>query len=553
MTLSRAEWLVLALALAVLAGLRWFSGTSHPWNSDESQHLHVVWAWTVGKLQYRDVFDNHTPLFHILNAPLLSWLGERADIVLLMRRAMMPLFALGVWCVYRLGATLYDRRTGWFAALIAALLPAFFYRMGEFRTDVLWTTLWLATLAVALSGRLTPWRTFFAALLLGASFSVSMKSTVLVLCMAVAGLTTWLLAGRPISKAWPAHLVAFIGGLVIVPGAILAYFASQGALGPLYYCVIKHNTISGGQGFGRTITKQLLSQSTLWLIPTIFFTRAMLPSVRREPQRGYRRLFLFLIAGTYYSLLRGFWPVVTTQDYIPWLPLLPIFAVVGLAWMADWMRGRFHWSIPWLLAPTLLLVGEIVWIVRDEPPLKVMDQRRTSSLATTLRLADPGEYVFDLKGDTIYRPRPTRLVFETLTRDQILTGRLVDDSIPRLIETRTAVARPSKRMMEDTKQFLRQNYVSVEGCCVLGLRLPVEAGKPYTFNLVIPERYAIYSPSGPVTATLDGQPYDGPRELAAGKHEVIVTHPTTYVTLVWARALERGSPPKNMGEAFSAE
>ncbi|EDY19291.1 hypothetical protein CfE428DRAFT_2976 [Chthoniobacter flavus Ellin428] len=553
--LTRTECLILALALILLAGLRWFSVTSHRWNSDESQHLHVVWAWTVGKLQYRDIFDNHTPLFHILNAPLLRWLGERADIVLPMRRAMMPLFAIGVWCIYRLGATLYDRRTGWFAALIGAFLPAFFYRMGEFRTDVLWTILWLATLAVGLSGRLTPGRTFAAALLLGAAFSVSMKSTLLVLCLAVAGIITWLLAGRPISKAWPAHLIAFIVGVVIVPGAIVAYFASQGALEPLYYCVIKHNTMAGN-GLGKTITKQLLSQSTLWLIPTIFLTRAMLPGVRQDPERGYRRLFLFLVAGTYYSLLRGFWPVVTTQDYIPWLPLLPIFAVAGITWASDWTAARFHWKLPWLLIPTLLLLGEIVWIVREEPPFTVTEKGRIASLSTVLRLTDPGEYVFDLKGESIFRPRPTRLVFETLTRDQILTSRLVDDTIPRLIETRTAVTRPSKRMMDPTKQFLKQNYISVEGCCVLGLHLPVEQNKPLTFNLVIPERYALFSQNGPVTAMLDGQPYDGPRQLAAGKHEVTVTSPdpTGNVTLVWARALERGSAPKNnSGEAFSAD
>ena len=125
--------MILALALVVMAIFRWFTIFSHRWNTDEPQHLHVVWAWTVGKLQYRDIFDNHTPLFHILNAPLLRWFGERADIVLVMRGMMIPLFALGVWRIYQLGAVLYDRRTGWFAAMLAALFPAFFFRMGEFQ------------------------------------------------------------------------------------------------------------------------------------------------------------------------------------------------------------------------------------------------------------------------------------------------------------------------------------------------------------------------------------------------------------------------------------
>src|SRR6185312_17228889 len=56
-------------------------------NSDEPQHLHVVWAWTQGLLPYRDVFDNHAPLFQLICAPLLALLGERADLVALMRLA----------------------------------------------------------------------------------------------------------------------------------------------------------------------------------------------------------------------------------------------------------------------------------------------------------------------------------------------------------------------------------------------------------------------------------------------------------------------------------
>src|SRR5579871_6428223 len=119
---SWVEITVIVAALVALAVLRWCSVYSHRWNTDEPQHLHVVWAWTVGLLQYRDIFDNHTPLFHMLNAPLLRWLGERADIVIQMRRAMIPLFAVSVWCVYRLGVVVYDRRIGWFAALLAGFL-----------------------------------------------------------------------------------------------------------------------------------------------------------------------------------------------------------------------------------------------------------------------------------------------------------------------------------------------------------------------------------------------------------------------------------------------
>jgi hypothetical protein len=602
--LTRLEIGIIVLALAILAVLRWTSVYSHKWNSDEPQHLHVVWAWTVGKLQYRDIFDNHTPLFHILCAPLLHWLGERADIVQPMRQAMIPLFAVAIWCVYRLAASLYDRRTGWFAAILAALLPAFYYRMGEFRTDVMWTTVWLLALVVALTGRLTPGRTFAAALLLGAAFSVSMKTTVLVLCLAVAGTITWLLAGRPISKSLPAHILAFVGGLLVVPGAIVAYFASQGALKDLYHCVIVHNTMPG-ENLGLKILRQLFTQSTLWLIPAWFCTAAMLPGVRQDPARGYRRLFLFLITALFYSLLRIFWPVVTTQDYLPWLPLLPIFIVPGCTWVREWLQQKstprlswllilcplaaavfvwlatnderaseaipkrltylavllpiylvagFFWlrerrqsplsaSVAWLLLPALLLAGEIVYIVTDESLLARPEQRRIGHLAQVLRLIDPGEFVLDTKGETIYRPRPTYLVLETLTLQQIGSGRIKDDIVQRLIDTRTALVHSSARMTEVTQHFIDKNYIHVDGGRVLGKRLITPKNAPVSFDITIPERYDFITPRGPANGTLDGQPINGPRWLETGRHEIVYSGISGQVALIWARALERGFSP----------
>ena len=43
--------------------------------------LHVVWAWATGRLPYRDVFDNHSPLFGFVFSPLFRLVGERNDIV----------------------------------------------------------------------------------------------------------------------------------------------------------------------------------------------------------------------------------------------------------------------------------------------------------------------------------------------------------------------------------------------------------------------------------------------------------------------------------------
>ena len=68
----------LGIAACALLALRLVYAWTLRVNSDEPQHLHVVWAWTKGLLPYRDVFDNHAPLFDFLNAPLLVLVGEKA-------------------------------------------------------------------------------------------------------------------------------------------------------------------------------------------------------------------------------------------------------------------------------------------------------------------------------------------------------------------------------------------------------------------------------------------------------------------------------------------
>src|SRR5882762_333097 len=77
---DRAEqvWEVWLFRLAV--GLFIVSRVVLAWHqtigSDEPQHAHVAWAWVHGLVQYRDVFDNHTPLFHLVSAPLVALIGD---------------------------------------------------------------------------------------------------------------------------------------------------------------------------------------------------------------------------------------------------------------------------------------------------------------------------------------------------------------------------------------------------------------------------------------------------------------------------------------------
>src|SRR5467141_236375 len=117
-TRSRAEALTLVGLFGTMLALRLAYAFSYPFDSDEPQHLHVAWAWTKGLLPYRDVFDNHAPLFQVVSAPLVALIGENPRILVFMRLAMTPLFAAALAGAFLLGRRLFGARAGLGAAAV---------------------------------------------------------------------------------------------------------------------------------------------------------------------------------------------------------------------------------------------------------------------------------------------------------------------------------------------------------------------------------------------------------------------------------------------------
>src|SRR5581483_7969869 len=192
---ERLILIVLAVCTGVLRALAYFR---YRFDSDEPQHLHVAWGWTAGLLQYRDLFDNHAPLFHMLTAPILALAGERADVLLYMRAPMPLLFAIVVWVTYVVGRRLYSTRVGVWAALLLALFPIFFLKSLEYRTDNLWNTFWCLALLVLTGGAITYPRIFLAGILLGCAAATSLKTLLLLLTLGAATLVTYKFHGRSV-------------------------------------------------------------------------------------------------------------------------------------------------------------------------------------------------------------------------------------------------------------------------------------------------------------------------------------------------------------------
>ena len=551
-TISKYETILATGLFALIFVLHWLYLNHFRWDSDEPQHLHLVWAWASGLLPYRDVFDNHSPLFHWLCSPAFAWLGERPDIVTPMRWMMVPLFLISLWCVYLLGATVFSPRVGLWAAVSTALVPKYALLSVEFRTDNLWTTLWLVTLVVLLTGRLTSKGLMIVGLLFGAEFGVSMKTTVLALTVLAAGAGTWVLAvqlkrtqqtAKSLWQSYGARTAAVVIGLAAVPGLIVTFFASKGALSELYYCVFEHNLLPDRNSPLNTLEHFL---TVAWIFAPVAAIAVVVAKHEPDRTRALRKCFFLLTVGFFWPTLYGLWTTILRQTQMPGIPISAVAASGLLFWGSKWLPKIFrYWTPPLLL---LLLAGLIEpnWTL-DACRLYGGQQhdRDLAIIRDVEALTTPGQYVMDAKGETIFRRRPYYYAFEGFTEERIARGLLANTVPRRLVETRTAVCNPSPRFGKATLSFIEHNYLRVDQVEVAGKMIAPSPDGRMEFDVVIPQRYTLVSPEGPMSGNLDGTPFQGNRELAAGRHKFVPDRPTKPIALLWARAWQKGYSPFN--------
>jgi hypothetical protein len=543
---ERKAFLVLA---ALLLGLKVLTIYHYRADQDETQHAHVVWEWATGHLQYRDVFDNHMPLFQMACAPLMALLGPRANIIELLRWAMMPLYFACLWCVFRLSETLFSRRIAPWVALCAGALPQFFYTSTEFRPDDLWAVFWLLGLLVAVSGSFTVKRAFGFGLLLGLTFAVSMKTVVLVGGLLTATLLAlalaWLRREGPGPVRTAAGLGAILAGAVIPPALTVYYFARQGAFWIMYYCVVSHNIVPKMKRWGHFSIHQWIFPAALVVLGVYAW---LLFRQTRETRLAMRRTIILLTPWFFLCLLLSYWPDITREDDVPYIPLTPLLAVPLLMWCVS--RFRLPWNearfFTWILPGVCF--AELIWVWNTSTLHTNRMKVTTRSIQDVLALTGPNDYVMDARGDFIFRQRPYYWVFETITKARMRLG-LIKDTLPESLAQKgtTLCYLYSAHILPSTTLFILSNYIPFDkeamDLGVAGKELVPSAGGTYRFDVAIPATYAVVSESGDTAGVLDGAPYSGPVRLAAGSHEFVRTTGAGRAAIFLDRALAEGFHP----------
>lgn len=539
---SRTEALVVLAALGGACVLKLLYAARYRVNSDEGQHLHVAWAWTQGLVQYRDVSDNHMPLFHVLFAPLIAAIGERPDVVNVARIAMVPLFVISLVATYALARALLDRRAALRSVTITALLPAFFLTTTEVRADDLSTCLSLAGLAFLHDARDGVGRSFAAGLLLGAAAVTSLKAVVLVAALVGGTLLVSIAVDGRIASFPPRvrALAAWIG-LAAFPLALVVGLGRAGLLAT-FVSEVLHRDLVGAMAIERRRLELL--GLTPAAVPLVWFAAREIAARGADPLAGRALASLFATTLLALTAIVGLSPLLRPQDALALYPLLCVLAV-ALAPAAS-----FPERLGGARGIAVVVAAEIVLLFASAPPWRPADVAHAARIRDVLRLTDPGERVMDLKGETIFRPRAVRLVLEQVTRAQIDAG-LVPDDIPEQLAARevTVAVHDSRNIPPRTKQFLNDSYVNVGRVRVIGRRVTVPAGGGVIrFEVGVPGRYVVVSPRGLVPqARVDGVVVASGRRLEPGGHQLDPAGEAGPLAVVWSRAVERGFSPFSSG------
>jgi hypothetical protein len=546
---SAAEFVAAVSCFALMLALKLVNMTRYRFDSDESQHMHVIWAWARGFVQYRDVFDNHMPLFQIMFTPIFGVIGDRATILYWMRFILLPMYFVGAWCTYRIGELLFSRRAGVWAVILAGFFPKYHFTSFEFRPDNLWAPLWLLCVVTLISGALTVPRALKAGLLLGLCFSISMKSILLLLALAAGAAIALMLAGsKELAQSWlqvARCTAAFLFATLLPPAIIAAAFALAGLWRDFYYCNFEHNILLHVDDGNHPVW---------WIFPVAFvliiFAARLIVRAAPAPAAGFRRTLIFLVCGFYLLALHSLWTLRSRQDYLPYYPLAFVLLSGGLVALWGYLAKYdlcFWRSVRWIALPAFAVLVEFFPLIITHPFWVNGAQLETNLLRGVLKLTEPGDYVLDCKGETIFRQRCFWPVTESIMLARLNRGLVPDNAAQRAVETRTCVAVMKGRMPAEAKAFIEQNYIPVgDDLLVAGRFLSPSArdNARMDFDIVIPASYKIIARDDGVKGILDGTPYGGARFLVPGRHTFVRTSSPTQLVVLWAQAVDRNFLPE---------
>lgn len=480
---DRRAWLrsPVLLASVLLIGLslvlRVAFAVRRRFDADELEHLHVAWCWTRDLLPFRDFFEVHPPLFHILLAPLVALLGPEvgypeARATLIAARLVMILAWAGILAlVVRIGTRLADRPAGLLAGAFASVHLLFLHRSLEVRPDPLASLLVLGCVALLLpaaGSTAPPTRRRFAAAgaLFGLAFCATQKVAFLLPGLLLAlGLYPFLEATRDRRAEAENRVLYCLAGMAAPLALLAAYFQARGGLVPLleHVFLLPLRWPWEFSPLGDLVTS-LKQNPELALFGIAGWGYLVHLAVRARDRRFERAL----VAAVLLSAAVGLFVISIPykQYYLLGLPLMFVAAgVLASRLLCSIRPGSSPWGA-WAAALLVLAVG-LTPLVRTAPRLGDTHAEQLSAIRFVAERSGPEETFLDgWTGYALFRPHAffqwkfhgeNRALLDRSDRDRIARDLASDSASPDWV----ILDRHLDGISPEISALLRSRYESV--------------------------------------------------------------------------------------------
>lgn len=328
------------LVPAALIGLMIWSSRTRAFDPDEFQHVEFAWLIATGTIPYRDVFEHHTPLYHMLVSPMLAGhaITTSGDAAI---AAVLNLRLLGIAlcaAILAMTALIMRRIAGPLAAAAAPLVLAsnaiFALKGVEIRPDQLACLLLLASTLALVRGRDSK-QVLLPSLASGAAAALAVLTTQK-LVFALPGLAITFAIFCIEQRLSRGRIVVALGsGLV---GAILA-------LAPMLVWLQTHGALSAfvtdnfllGAHWPRDSRPLVLILAGMFRDETLILLLAAIGAFCLLSRRITVTRWPLAVLAPLLSMavLMPLFPVVQAQYIFLFLPYLAMLAGFGVAWLVE--------------------------------------------------------------------------------------------------------------------------------------------------------------------------------------------------------------------------
>jgi hypothetical protein len=374
-------YLTAFILILIAYGLRLWLLKVRFFDPDEFQHLHSAWYISKGMLPYRDYFEHHTPLLHLLLAPFFVFFKVDTDandaiaFLFFARRWMWVFTGIILVLAFWLGKIWRDERIACVGTLFLANTIFFFQKTLEIRPDLLAVIFWLGCLIMLVraiqsddaEGRKIRWLFAGSGAFLGIGILCTQK-----LLFALPGMTVvvaWYLLDPRSHGTFQVrfrNLLFQFSGFCSPILLMLLYFLLRGALNEFIEYTLLLN-LQWKERFTPYRFLRLLVWQNPFLVAfgTVGLIRTLVVLFRRDT---FRRGEFILVLNTI-GLIVGLFlmPVPYRQYYLLFLPLVAILAGTLLVEAVDILtelgERQYRWLWPSSVAVVLLavLLGLTLW------------------------------------------------------------------------------------------------------------------------------------------------------------------------------------------------